>query len=58
MAGNDMGSLASSKSSISSQDCTEAVAYATAAPHGAACHWPVQHRNNANDSFTLLCQIS
>ena len=51
--GNNMRSIESSKSSIPSQDCNEAVTSSSAAPPAAACHWPVQHRNTT----MLMTQI-
>ena len=51
--GNDMRSIESSKSSIPSQDCNEAVTSSSATPPAAACHWPVQHRNTT----MLMTQI-
>ena len=49
--GNDMRSIESSKSSIPSQDCNEAVTSSSATPPAAACHWPVQHRNLTHSPF-------
>ena len=51
--GNNMRSIESSKSSIPSQDCNEAVTSSSATPPAAACHWPVQHRNTT----MLMTQI-